>query len=135
MNFKEYIFVLLFLLCIIEAKKQSHINSILSVHPNILFRKSKDKISNQFNMSNIPIKSFNNNDTINDAEKWIKENTVAFALIIVAIVIIAIVIIILVYFCRKYNKKCKELQDQINKISFQSGIRESKDNDNEDQLI
>ena len=43
MNFKEYIFVLLFLLCIIEAKKQSHINSILSVHPNILIENLRIK--------------------------------------------------------------------------------------------
>ena len=138
--FQKYFFLLLFLFSInnyIESKNQRHLNSILSAHPDVLFRKYKNKNSNKFNMSYTPIISFNNknNSSTNDAEKWIKENTVAFILILTSIVVVIAVIIILIFICRKFNKKYKALQDQINKISFQSGIRESKENENEDQLI
>ena len=118
---------------IIESRKIINLNNLLSIHPKKLFGLFYHN-KFQFNES-YPFYNFNNNNTDKSVSQWIKDNTLTFSLIIVAIVVTILVIIILIYYCRKFNKKYKELQDKINKISFQNGIRESQTNDNEDQLI
>ena len=102
-----------------------------------LFGKSKQNrylIQNELNYSR-KIHNFSGNNSDNGFSNWIEENIVLFCVIIVIIVIVIIVIIVLIIVCRKMKNKFKELQIQVNKISFQSDIRDSRQTEDNDKLI
>ena len=49
--------------------------------------------------------------------------------------IVIIIIIVLIIVCRRMNNRFNELQIQVNKISFQSDIRETTQGGDNDKLI
>ena len=143
MNFnynKLLLFLLFFLnfISYIESNRQIKTNKIgFNISYPIFNKKQNDNMNkNQLNFSkNIHIFESDNNITVNTFSNWIDENTPLFIIIIVINVIVIIIIIVLIIVCRRMNDKFKQLQIQVNKISFQSDVRESNQGEYNDKLI
>ena len=141
LNFNQHILFLLFFLNIIlkvESNRQIEIKNIRFNSSYSIFNKKQNNniYQNQLDFSkSIHIFAGNNNTDNNPFSDWIKEETALFIIIIVVVVIVIIIIIVLIIVCRRMNNRFNELQIQVNKISFQSDIRETTQEGDNDKLI
>ena len=132
-NFKYNLHILFFSLYFIS--------NIQSTASNIDLFKNKNKIPDKFSFqkglnNSDNIECFASNENNNAFSNWIKDNLAIFCVIISIIVIAIVAIIILIVCCVRYNKRYKELKMQVSKISFESSdVRESRQNEDSDQLI
>ena len=130
LNFKYNLYILFFSLYFISTIQSTALN-------NNLLNNKYSKYSFQKVLNNSDnIACFASNDNNNGFANWIKENIAIFCVIISIIVIAIVAIIILIVCCVRYNKRYKELKMQVSKISFESSdVRESRQNEDSDQLI
>ena len=142
MNFKFYqhLFFFLFFLNFIlnvESNRQIEIKNIRFNSSYPIFNKKQNNNIDQNQLSfSKSIHNFAGNNTDNNSlSDWIKEETALFIIIIVVVVIVIIIIIVLIIVCRRMNNRFNELQIQVNKISFQSDIRETTQGGDNDKLI
>ena len=138
-NYNDYFFIILFSIGIISSVanlQENKINKIKlkKINSNkILQHKELLYQSKLNNTKTVQIFAGNNDD--NSFGGWINNNVLAFVMIIIAIVIIIVIIIVLIFYCRKVSRRNQELLKEVNKVSFQSGIRESSPAEDSDKLI
>ena len=138
-NYNEYFFKILFSIGIISSVanlQENKINKIKikKINSNkILQHKELLYQSKLNNTKTVQIFAGNNDD--NSFGGWINNNVLAFVMIIIAIVIIIVIIIVLIFYCRKVSRRNQELLKEVNKVSFQSDIRESSPAEDSDKLI
>ena len=138
-NYNEYFFIIFFSINIISniANLQDfRINTIMfnQINTNKIFKQNELLCQTKFNNSkSVEIFAGNNND--NSFKSWIEDNMIAFIAIIITIVFVIVIIIVLIFICRKMTKRNKELLKEVNKISFQNDIRDSRPTEESDKLI